>query len=221
MTDNSSRPVCCIFGAGEYYNTDYTALVPDRALVIAADGGLARLSGLGIKPDIIVGDFDSLDNSVSFSAFPTAELIRLNPVKDDTDTLHAVNLALDRGYTEFRLFGCTGGRTSHTIANIQLLHMLSKRSAVGYLFGNGEVMTAFSDSALNFSSDARGYISVFSLTDQSDGVCETGLRYSLDNYTLKSTDTIGVSNEFTGNPASVSVKNGTLLAVFGDIGFIE
>lgn len=216
MILQSSNPVCCVFGAGEYFNTEFTGCVPQNSFIIAADGGIDHLIEHNIKPELIVGDFDS---ATAFETYDSSEIIRLNPVKDDTDTLHAVNIAYERGYREFRFFGCTGGRSSHTIANIQLLHMLVERGARGYLFGNNEVLTAFSG-ALEFNSAAHGYISVFSLTDQSFGVCENGLKYSLHDYLLKSTDTIGVSNEFIGNSSIISSKSGVLLAVFGDISFI-
>ena len=77
-----------------------------------------------------------------------------------------------------------------------------------------EMKQAIDSGAIKFSEKSKGYISIFSLDIECKGVCENGLKYSLDNYNLKNTYPVGVSNEFTGNNAEISVKNGKLLIIF-------
>lgn len=199
--------MCFIMGAGE------PPAVPPQPrpgdLLIAADGGYAYLRQHGLEPDLVVGDFDSLGEAPDHP-----NLIRLNPVKDETDTLSAIQLGQARGYERFLICGGTGGRTEHTIANLQNLAMLAKSGQRGWLVGRDEVFTAISGGSIHFSADSRGFVSVFSMTTESTGVFETGLKYTLTDYTMESTYPIGVSNEFTGKPAEISVKDGILLIIY-------
>lgn len=199
--------ICYIMGAGEP-----SAPLPERKpgdLLIAADGGYAAVKRQGMEPDIVIGDFDSI------AAIPEhPNVIRLNPIKDETDTLSAIRLGQSRGYDRFAIYGGVGGRTDHTIANLQNLAMLARRGERGWLVGRDEVFTAISDGSIRFAASSRGYLSVFSMTTESTGVYETGLKYRLENYTMSSTYPIGVSNEFTGKPAEISVNEGILLIVY-------
>lgn len=200
---------CYITGAGShYYNDNFSPSAED--LVIAADGGFIFNSLHNIKTDIIIGDFDSLTDST-----PEAEtVIRLNPVKDETDMLCAVNAGLERGCSEFHLYGGTGGRTEHTFANIQVLNYLARKGKKGFLYSENEIMTVIRSSEISFDKNMKGYISVFALDTECEGVTETGLKYEVENYTMTNSFPIGVSNEFTGSSSSVSVKKGSLLVIF-------
>lgn len=102
---------CYIYGAMPCGSTEK---LEEGDLLIAADGGYAYLQGQ--KPDLVVGDFDSL------GYVPEGEQIIRHPVqKDDTDMLLAVREGLKRGYRKFVLYGGIGGRLDHTIANLQVL----------------------------------------------------------------------------------------------------
>lgn len=202
--------ICYVFGAGTYYNDDIPSF-EENDFIIAADGGFSFLNKHGIKPDLILGDFDSLGFVPECEG---AEIIKLNPVKDDTDLLYAVKQGIMRNYKLFYIFGGTGGRTSHTISNIQSLTMLSKEGLQGFLFGDNEIFTVIHNSSVCFSEKSKGNISVFSLDTISNGVFETGLKYSLDNYSMSNSFPIGVSNEFTGNDSEIKVLDGTLLVIF-------
>ena len=204
-----NNKICYVFGAGEYYNE--TIVPEDESLIIAADGGYSFLMNKGIEPDIVVGDFDSI------GLIPEHKnVIKLNPIKDETDTYRAIKMGLEQGYSTFHIYGGTGGRSSHTFANIQTLLMLSKNNAQGFLYGNNEVMTVISNNRINFSTDSEGYVSIFSLSTNCFGVDESGLKYLLDDYTLTNDYPIGVSNEFVGKESCIAVKNGSLLIIFSN-----
>jgi thiamine pyrophosphokinase len=196
-------PCCRIMGAGEYFG-GFTADAGD--LVIAADGGLDRLRSLEIEPGIIIGDFDSA------KIVPEGSNVVLLPrEKDDTDTLAAVRYGLEHDFRLFRIWGGTGGRADHTAANIQLLAFISKNGARGYLYGDRSVITAVTNGTITIKKEHDGYISVFSHSDVSYGVTLSGLRYPLLDAEITNTFPIGVSNQFAGDEAKITVENGTLI----------
>lgn len=190
-------------GAGDCYQP--ILLPTDKDLVIAVDGGYDTLRTQGIKPDVIIGDLDSVQSVVI-----EQNVIQLKPEKDDTDMLYSVNYGAELGYTTFYIYGGTGGsRISHTIANIQVLAhnpflrcFLFDREEVTFLLTNGKVF---------FSEECEGYVSVLSLSDKSIGVWEKGFKYELEDATLINNYPLGVSNEFIGKSGLISVKDGKLL----------
>lgn len=199
--------ICYIFGAGEYHDPPP---VPNKEdFVIGADGGLIYLQKQGIKADLVVGDFDSLGEP------PKNENTLVLPIeKDDTDMAVALRLGLEHGFNIFYIYGGTGGRMDHTLANIQCLASLAHQGARGYLFGKDIVYTAINNSSISFPETASGFISVFAHSDIAQGVNEKGLKYSLSDATLHNTNPTGVSNEFVGKPSSISVKSGTLMIIY-------
>jgi len=198
--------ICYIVGAGEDYGVDFTLREGD--LLIAADGGYARVEAAGLKPDLIIGDFDSLGR------VPEADrVITLPTVKDVTDTWAAITMGKERGYSRFYLYGCTGGRVDHTLANIQSLAALAEEGMQGVLVDRNQIITAISSGTLHFDAAASGYLSVFSFSERCTGVTLRGLKYELEDAQLSSLFPLGVSNEFTGVPAEISIQSGTAVVV--------
>jgi len=178
-------------------------------LVIAADGGLADLKRFGIEPDLIVGDFDSLNEK------PTGGNVLTYPVeKDDTDMMLAVKLGLEKGCTLFYLYGGMGGRTDHTLANIQTLCYLAERGCRGYLVGESETVTVIQDGSLRFASCGSGTLSVFALSKEVCGVYERGVKYEVENARLTYDFPLGVSNAFVKECAEIGVEKGTLAVLW-------
>lgn len=226
--------ICYVVGAGDCLSLEFQPSEED--LVIAADAGLRYLEQSGIAADLIIGDFDTLENA------PTGRnVITLSCEKDDTDMLAAVREGIKAGYTEFHLYGGTGGRIDHTIANLQVLAYLAENRRKGYLhcpqnsfvrsvdkelkkdgysetsgepFESESIITAITNGELSFLPVPSGYISVFSYSEKSEGVYLQGLKYPLADATLTNTFPIGTSNEFIGEMSRISVKKGTLMVVF-------
>lgn len=202
-------PICHIVAAGDFDPSRF-ALPLAGDLLIAADAGFAHLQALGITPDVVVGDFDSLGMPPEHPS-----VVQTPVVKDDTDTLTAVRLGLEKGYRHFRLYGTLGGdRLDHTLANVQTLGFLLDHGAHGWLIGRNEILTAIRDESYAFPADCRGTVSVFAIGGEAVGVTEQGLQYTLENATLSPFMPLGVSNAFVGQPATVSVKKGTLLLCY-------
>jgi len=200
----TKHKTCCIFCAGDYGGIDFGDLTD--CLIIAADAGYSELKKRGIRPDLVVGDFDSLGSPPE-----GVEILRHPVMKDETDSHLAVDEGLRRGCSRFKIYGALGGRLDHTLANIQLLTRLARRGALGYIFGDGVALTAIKECSLRFEAGYEGILSIFSAGERAEGVTLKGLRYPLNEAVLTNDITLGVSNEFTGEEALVSVKKGVLL----------
>ena len=207
MKQPARPPICYIVCALPQSH----ALAPNPGdLVIAADGGYAQLNG--IRPDLVVGDFDSL------GFVPAGEHVVRHPAeKDDTDTMLAARIGLERGYRAFLLLGGVGGRLDHTLANIQTLAFLRENGARAALLGEAETITLLQDESLRFRAGLSGVVSVFSYGAAATGVSERGLKYALDGATLTDTNPLGVSNAFTGEAAVVSVRQGRLTVLYAGL----
>ncbi|MBR3641635.1 MAG: thiamine diphosphokinase [Oscillibacter sp.] len=199
--------ICCIFGAGDLAGE--VPVLREDDFVIAADGGLAYLRAHALRADLILGDFDSL------GAPPEGEnVVRLPVVKDVTDVAAAIAEGRRRGFSLFHIYGGTGGRIDHTVANIQLLHALAAEGAQGVLFSPSQALTVLRGGAeAAFDETCRGTVSLFSLTPECRGVTIEGLFYPLADATLSVTVPLGVSNSFTGRPARVALREGAALLV--------
>ena len=127
-------PEFIIVGAGDYDPEKNPITKTEGSIICAADAGYLALRSVNIMPDILVGDFDSMDVSEMPDAAET-EIITLPVVKDDTDMAYCIKEGFKRGYKQFKLYGALGGtRISHTMANIALLTMIRDMG------GNGEII---------------------------------------------------------------------------------
>lgn len=197
---------CFIFAAGTFYGLRQR---PGETgdLVIAADAGYQTCLRTGIVPDLLLGDFDSMEAPADFS-----RVRRLPVEKDDTDTLAALRTGLEAGCGEFHIYGGTGGkRLDHTLANLQSLLFLRRRGARGWLYGDDFVWTVIENEALEVPGAVEwGLFSAFCLGDRAEGVDETGFQYPLEEAVLTPDFPIGVSNHITAPPARISVRKGAL-----------
>ena len=196
---------CYIFGAGEYYA--FKGTIPEDAFVIAADGGYDVLLQKGVTPNLFIGDGDSVAKR------PTCERIELPEEKDDTDMLAAIRVGLELGYKEFHIYGGTGGRIDHTIANIQSLMFIKNRGGNGYLYDDKKVLSILQNETIWYNHSETGMISIFAMGDRALKVTETGLKYALNEAMVTKEFPIGISNEFIGTKSSITVENGTLLII--------
>ena len=197
---------CIIFCAAEFDTLAEPIARGDY--VIAADGGFAHVQKLGLEPDCVLGDFDSLGY--------VPDHAKLFPVeKDDTDAMLAVRRGLSLGFDRFLLYGSLDGpRLDHTVANFQTLLFLADHGAQGYLIGRDYIVTAIKNDTLTFPANCTGILSVFCMGEDAKGVTLENLKYPLENGTLSAGFPLGVSNHFTGKPATVTVAEGKLLLLF-------
>lgn len=203
--------------AGEYEEMEILRYAED--LVAAVDGGLPRLLEAGLVPDLVLGDFDSLDRRY----LPYIEMLektaperiqRLPCEKDDTDTVHAARVCLERGFRELVIYGGLGGRLDHTIANVQTLAWIRRQGARGYLMGRNTLVSALCGEKIVFPEGFEGTFSVFALDGKVTGVTLEGMKYPLTEGTLVNFFPLGVSNEIRADQrASVAVRTGLALMI--------
>lgn len=205
----SNTKKCYIFAGSPAAKCSKTEFDSSR-YVICADGGYILAKKSGIKPDVIIGDFDTYTDRLPADC----EVIKYPAEKDDTDTMLAVKLALERGFKHITILGALGGRFDHTIANIQTLRYILKHEAHGELIGNGSYITMQGAGIKVYSRMKGYYFSMFSYTEECTGVSLTGFKYPLKNGVIKNSFPIGVSNIITGKSGIVSVDNGILLIIF-------
>lgn len=197
---------CVIFCAGGFDRLMVPIEKTDR--VVAADGGYAHVLSLGVTPDAVLGDFDSL-------GYVPAGAEQFPVEKDDTDAMLAVRWGLAQGCRSFLIYGALDGpRPDHTLASYQTLQFLAEQGAQGYLVGLSYVATVIKDGKIAFPASAKGTVSVFCMGADARGVSISGLKYPLENGTLRAGYPLGVSNSFTGSPAQIRVEQGSLLVLY-------
>lgn len=199
-------PICYIFASGEYGNQWPDVQKGD--LCIAADGGFSQMQAHGVEPDLVVGDFDSLGYVP-----PHPHIVRHPVEKDDTDTALALSEGWSRGYRTFHIYGALGGRLDHTLANVQLLSGLAGQGGQGVLIGPGMTVTAVHNGTLELEGEPGQTLSVFCWGEPAQGITLEGLKYLLHGATLTCDVPRGVSNEFLGGPARITVERGTLVVM--------
>lgn len=202
--------------------------VEESDLLIAADGGYAACLELGLQPDLLIGDFDSLPGGRP--AHPACACIELPQAKDDTDFTVALRAGLERGYRCFAGYAALGGDLGHTMGAIHSLAWLRRQGAWGVLYGGGQaaILVCPEDGDVHLhelgvavqpvrdgavSGGTR--VSVFAFGGAAHGVVERGLAWELDGATMQPHDHYGVSNVAACADPVVSVEEGTLLVVVG------
>lgn len=207
MNDKKAR--CVVVGGADIQNYDrIRAALRTDDFLIYCDSGLKHLDGLGVKPDLIVGDFDSWENPKA-----AAETIVLPVVKDDTDTAFAVKEALRRGFSDFLLLGVIGGRLDHSLANLQLLYLLDGLGKTALALDDRSEIGVVSR-APAFVTPQFSYFSLLNLTGEAKGVCIEGAKYDLQDAVIPCDDPYAVSNEpLPGQTAKITVGSGRLLLI--------
>lgn len=178
---------------------------------IAADGGYKYLLDAGIKPDLFIGDKDSLAVELQsvVDAFDRDKSIILPVEKDDTDSLAAAKEALKRGITEIHILGGTGGwRSDHTMANYQCLKYIKDHGGCGVLKDLHQDIYVLKDETMDIRGEYRKGMSLFSLGDRIEHVTLRGFYYSLEDGCLENGFPLGVSNHIVEAECSITVKGG-------------
>jgi thiamine pyrophosphokinase len=205
------KNICYIIAACKDYSNDIFFTPEKDDIVIAADGGYNILKDKDIHADVLLGDFDSIQELPDHN-----NIIRYPVKKDDTDTFLAYKLGWENGYRSFIIFGGVGGRIDHTYANIQTLLNIAKNGGRAFLIGDNTIMTTIYNSKLIFSDDFSGNISIFAQGGIARNVTINGLKYCADSINLLPDIPLGVSNESIGARSEISVNNGALLIVWNE-----
>ena len=203
-----------IFANGEADNSDFFGqIAKDADFLICCDGGANFAARMNLVPDLIIGDFDSIDTCVKaeyksknviFESFPAD--------KNTTDLELAVNLALQKFPDEIVVLGGYGGRADHFLGNIQTLVVAVKAGVKAFLVSS-TAKAFIIDKFAEIPREDYDYISLVPLGPEVSGITTTGLKYPLNKDTLHIGTTVGISNEFMDSIATVTVDDGFLLTI--------
>lgn len=203
---------CAMIGASDFNEKRFREMHDEGMfdVVIAVDGGYEYLNSMGIVPDLVMGDFDSLGyepKKIRYVKFPVH--------KDKSDMELAIARAKALGCNSLYVFGALGQRLDHTIANLYVFAKACEEGMSVCLvdFDNAVFFVSGPDT---FEADAResGIVSVFSLSDVSTGVFERGMEWDLDDVELDNRTSRGLSNQLIGEPVMIGVESGTIMIFF-------
>ena len=199
-----------IFCAGRMEDYGFYQKQPfwaDKPLVVCADGGYRHARAMGLVPDVLLGDFDSLGGALPAGV----ETVRYPREKDFTDSQIAVSYCLERGIKKLILLGAVGSRMDHSLANLSLLAYIAEYGGEGLVLDECNEVRLVRDSLT--LPKREGYsVSFLPLTAEVRGVTLTGFVYPLQNATLRLGTNLAVSNEFADETATVTISEGVLLA---------
>lgn len=201
----------CIIIAPLYRGEEKAWITPQPGdLLITADGGYDAALAAGLKPHLAIGDFDSMP----VAHVQDTELIKLPVHKDDTDLLACIKEGRSRGYRQFVMAGCIGGRLDHTIAAIQCMVDCANRGEDVWMCDATNRITALTPGRYTFPRMEGRKLSLFAYTPEVCGVCLHGTEWPLDHAGLTSRFPLGVSNEWTEEQAELSFTEGVMLVCF-------
>lgn len=200
---------CVIIGAGEIKNYELIKkLINKDDYIVCADGGYIHADRMGLDIKTVIGDFDSSNK-------PEKENVIVLPKrKDVTDTFYCVDKFIKKGFDDFLLLGCLGGRFDHSYSNILLLDYINKNSCQGAIADENNYIFLATDNKIKI--DCKGYknISFFAFFEKVKALSIIGAEYTLNSYDLNVNDSLCISNNFKeNNSIEITKSTGTLLVI--------
>lgn len=205
-----------IISNGAIDDLDYTKKFISRDdFVVCADGAAHYLMKMGICPDVWIGDYDSCTmTKAEFSQFSEeSEIIRLNPIKDATDTEEACDYVINRGFDSVTLLGSIGTRMDHSLANIYLLKKFADADIDARIVNeNNIIRLAKADNVIQRTPDFT-YVSLIPLSGGLRDVSISGMKYTLSHADVSQFSSLGVSNEITEDEGRITIGHGDALII--------
>jgi thiamine pyrophosphokinase len=205
--------VVVVLAGGDPVDARLRASLPAADAVIAADSGLEQAAALGLKVDVVVGDFDSVDAGALAAAERAGATVERHPAeKDHTDLELALLAARRLGASRVVVVGGWGGRIDHALANLLLIGAPEFASLHLEAIGPGGRVVAVHDRA-ELAGSPGDLLTLLAVGQPAHGVRTKGLRYPLNGETLLPGSTRGVSNELVEATATIELASGALLAL--------
>ena len=182
-------------------------------LLVAVDGGLHHLKRLGLTPDLLIGDLDSVDAADLAKIVDAGiEVLRFPPAKDQTDLELALEHSLKLGYAQIVIAYAFGDRVDHTLGNLSLLTR-PDLAGKSISLDDGQVEARLLDNKASLPTQPGDLISLIPWGEPAEGINTTGLEYSLNNETLIPWQTRGISNVALADSIELDFKSGRLLVI--------
>ncbi len=210
---NMSKQRVVIFSGGELHPQYIQELQPGD-FIIGADKGALFLIRHGIKPDLAVGDFDSISSQeLEHVRSKAGKIVECDPIdKNLTDTELAFEMAIREQPEFILLIGGTGTRMDHTLANVQMLNRGLQHHISCAMMDRNNYIT-MTGSRLDVQDRGYKYVSLLPMTPEVTGITLEGFQYPLTNATLKIGESLGISNVLLSSTGLVSVEGGLLLVI--------
>lgn len=207
----------CIILNGEIKNYDYIKNIINKNnydYIVCADGGANHSYNMGIIPDYIIGDLDSIYSEIiEFYKLKDVKFEKFPSKKDETDTEICVYLASKLNAKEIDFIGALGGRLDHMIANINLLYYVRNKGIYTKIISEYEDIHIAINEEITINGDIGDTISVIPLNGDAKGVTLENLEYPLNNYDMKFYLPLGISNVMLDEKCSVKVEQGSLIII--------
>ena len=194
-----------IIGSGNFSDRVFSHLAGEY-FTICADGGYDYAIKNGIKPDIVIGDMDSVKTEI------TEKTLIFPKEKDETDSEIAMNYAIENGYRELILTGFTGSRIDHTLNNILLLKMAYEKGAKAVIVDEKNEIY-YLDKKLTLEGNPGEFLSIIPVRGDVLGVTIENVKYPLKDETLYFGKSRGISNEFLGKECTITAKCGLAIVI--------
>lgn len=207
----------CLVLNGQLDDYDYIREVMNYntyELIIAVDGGANHLYRLGIMPNYILGDLDSIEDDIReyyeasdvvFKKFPTK--------KDETDTELSVWLVEEVGLLGIDIYAALGGRIDHELANIQLLYYILDRGMYPRIISEHEEIYILKNDEMTLKGNIGDIVSILPIRGDARGITLVNMEYSVEELDLKYSVTRGISNVMVAQDAYINVRDGCLLVI--------
>lgn len=193
--------------------TKLSSLYKSSEYVICADGGVRHLIEINEKPDMVLGDLDSISiENLEYIKKENIKTEKFPPEKDKTDTELAMDYLIEKGCTEISFIGVTGSRQDHTMANIFLLYTLLQRKIKGIIFDDNNTIYVVDD-LLCLEKKENTYISIVPISEAGIRLSITGFFYDLNNCFMPFGSTHGISNEVLGEMGKIQIHTGKALVI--------
>jgi len=195
----------------EHSDDDFVQdLAMNADYIIAADGGQMKARTFGLRPDCVIGDFDSTDTDETFDCL----YITYPAEKNLTDTEACIRHALERGYHDITILGGIGGRLDHTLGNIAMLLCFTDDETHIRFIDRKNSMELIRNESIELVRDPDyRYFALVPVDEKASGVSISGAKYDLSDAVLSRASTLGISNEFKEDHVRITVTDGTLLIV--------
>lgn len=196
-----------VVSGGNKIREDILEKYCENSYVICCDGGIKNFYNSQVLPDIVVGDFDSIDDEgKNLIKEKNIKIKTYNPIKNYTDTEIALNMLLENKYDEIIILAATGTRMDHTVANIFYLQKLYGK-VNSFMVDNHNLIFYVEKGKYTFQRNNYKYISMISISEEMT-YSTNGMKYEVDNLKISTSELKGISNEIVDTEAIITVHNG-------------
>lgn len=203
-----------IIANGQFNNLEfYKKVIRDMDYIICADGGTNHAMTMGVTPQLVVGDLDSIDQKVYQKLYSYGiKFLKFPKEKDEADLELALLEAIKLKPREIIILGALGNRVDHLMANLMVLILPLKKGIPTKIIDEANEIYLI-DKQLELQGNKGDFISLFPLSADVKGVTTQGLKYPLKDEILYLGPTRGLSNEFIGTEAKINITQGLLLVI--------